>query len=177
MDDKGSNRSRGNIKTIFYIVGNYGVGKSTIIKEPILTKEDLFMEIRENVWVLGKEINGADSLSSLDKESVLMRILDNKEKNIIVAGIYYSTIKDIKFFSKHFKVVIIYLNTSFENNAKRIAERGKHINIDTYNSKLRANKSLITSTKGHRKVYIIDNNKPINEVKEEVYKIIDNEKN
>jgi dephospho-CoA kinase len=160
---------------IIFLVGNYGVGKSSIIKEPIISQNKNLIQIRPNLYVLGRDICGADSLSSEKKSSVLREIITNKDKNIIIAGIYYTTIKDIKFLSQYFDIVLLYLNTSFEENAKRIALRGKQINIDTYNAKLTSQLSLIKNTKGYRKLFIIDNNKPLDIVKDEVYKIIENE--
>jgi dephospho-CoA kinase len=160
---------------IIFLVGNYGVGKSSIIKEPILSQNKNLIQIKQNLYVLGRDICGADSLSSEKKSSVLREIITNRDKNIIIAGIYYTTIKDIKFLSQYFDIVLLYLNTSFEENAKRIALRGKQINIDTYNAKLTSQLSLIKNTKGYRKLFIIDNNKPLDIVKDEVYKIIENE--
>ena len=160
---------------IIFLVGNYGVVKSSIIKEPIISQNKNLIQIRPNLYVLGRDICGADSLSSEKKSSVLREIITNRDKNIIIAGIYYTTIKDIKFLSQYFDIVLLYLNTSFEENAKRIALRGKQINIDTYNAKLTSQLSLIKNTKGYRKLFIIDNNKPLDIVKDEVYKIIENE--
>ena len=163
------------MNNIFFLVGNYGVGKSSIIKEPIISKRKNLLEIRKNLFVLGEDISGADSLSSQPKDKVIRGLLSNTDKNIIIAGIYYTTIKDIKLLSKYFNITLIYLETSFIENAKRIAQRGKVINIDTYNSKVKSHISLIKNTKGMRKIFIIDNNRPLDEVKEEVYKIIENE--
>ena len=163
------------MNNIFFLVGNYGVGKSSIIKEPIISKKKNLLEIRKNLFVLGEDISGADSLSSQPKDKVIRGLLSNTDKNIIIAGIYYTTIKDIKLLSKYFNITLIYLETSFIENAKRIAQRGKVINIDTYNSKVKSHISLIKNTKGMRKIFIIDNNRPLDEVKDEVYKIIENE--
>jgi hypothetical protein len=128
--------------------------------------------IRNNFYVVGASIAGADSLSNYKKSEVIKEIVKNKSKNIILVGNYYCQIKDIKELSLHFDVVLIYLKTSFENNQKRILKRGKLINIDTYNSKLKSHISLINSTKGYRKLFIIDNNSDIKTVKNEFYKII-----
>ena len=159
-------------KAIF-LVGNYGVGKSTIIKEPVLKSDGMFLMIRDNLYVLGTSISGADSLSNHNKAEVIKEVIKNKTKNIIITGNYYCQIKDIKELSVHFNVILVYLKTSFENNVKRILKRGKLINIDTYNSKLKGHISLINNTKGYRKLYIIDNNRDIESVKNEFYKIIE----
>lgn len=165
------------MNTIFYLVGNYGVGKSSIINEPVLSRQKNLLEIRPNLFVLGEDINGADSLSKQPKEKVIRGLLSNTDKNIIIAGIYYTTIKDIITLSKYYNIVLLYLKTSFEENAKRIAKRGKLINIDTYNSKLKSHISLIKNTKGLRRLFIIDNDRPLDEVKKEIYKIIEDETN
>jgi len=164
------------MNNVIFLVGNYGVGKSTIINEPILKKEGILLMIRPNLYVLGNSISGADSLSSMLKSNVINIIKSSTDKNIIIAGNYYCQIKDVKELSKYFKVSIVYLETTFENNAKRIAMRGKLINIETYNSKLKSHISLIKNTKGFAKVYIIDNNGPIENVKKEFYKIAEDEK-
>lgn len=162
---------------IIFLVGNYGVGKSSIIKEEVISKQEFLLQIRPNLFVLGDNISGADSLSPYPKNKVLKTLLNHRDKNIIIAGIYYTTMKDILFLSKYFDIILFYLKTSFEENAKRIALRGKIINIDTYNSKLKSHLSLIKNTKGLRKLFIIDNNRPLTEVKEEIYKIIEDETN
>jgi guanylate kinase len=163
------------MNNIIFLVGNYGVGKSSIIKEPILSQQEFLIEIKPSLYVLGDTIAGADSLSPYPKNKVVKTLLNHRDKNIIIAGIYYTTKKDILFLSKYFNVTLIYLKTSFEENAKRIALRGNQINIDTYNSKLKSHYSLIKGTKGFRKLFIVDNNRSLNEVKEEVYKIIEDE--
>ena len=159
------------------LIGNYGVGKSTIIKEPIIKQENIFIEIRQNIWILGEKISGADSLSKYKKSQVKNIILKNLDKNIIIAGNYYTQQTDVLLYSKYFDVVLIYLKTNFINNSNRIKQRGGIINIDTFKNKLKLHTNLINKTKGFRKFYEIDNNKSIAEVKQEFYKIIDNETN
>lgn len=161
----------------FFLVGNYGCGKSSIIKETVTRQESIFLEIRPNLWVVGTQINGADSLSQFAKENVLKTIIENKDKNVIIAGNYYCQIKDIEILSKHFSVVLVYLKTTFENNAKRIAERGKLINVDTFNNKLKNHISMISKTNGLRKLYIIDNNQELKQTKQEFFNITENEIN
>lgn len=165
------------LKTIFFLVGNYGVGKSTLIKEPVINKDSIFLEIKPNLFVLGTDICGADSLSIFKKENVLNLIKTNTDKNIIIAGNYYCSIKDIQELHPYFKLVIIYLNTNYRTNKERIAKRGKEINAETYVSKLKAHKSLIEKTRGLRRLYIIDNNRPFNETKPQFDKIIADETN
>lgn len=159
------------------LIGNYGVGKSTIIKEPIIKQETIFIEIRQNIWVLGEKICGADSLSKYKKSQVKNIILNNLDKNIIIAGNYYTQQTDVLLYSKYFDIVLIYLKTNYENNANRIKQRGGIININTFKNKLKLHTNLINKTKSFRKFYEIDNNKSIAEVKQEFYKIIDNETN
>jgi len=166
-----------NKKKIFFIVGNYGVGKSTLIKEPIISKQSIFIEIRPNVFVLGNEWYGADSLSETKKELVIDEVKKNTDKNILIAGNYYSQIKDFQELKPYFDLVLCYLKTNFENNMKRIGERGKSINVATFNQKLKIHVSLIKKTNGLRKLYIIDNNRSIEEVKQEFYQILNKETN
>lgn len=164
-------------RCIFFIVGNYGVGKSTAIEQPVIREHGILLEIGSNLYVLGTHIRGADSVSHIPKEQVMKIVEQNNDKNIIVTGNYYAQIKDVVSMSKHFRCIIIYMATTYENNAKRIAERGKNINIDTYNSKLSIHLSMIRQTRKYSKVYIVDNNKPKEIVKQEIFKIIHNETN
>jgi len=165
------------MNNVFFIVGNYGVGKSTVIKEPIISQEGLFIKIKPNLYVLGTDICGADSLSTYKKAFVMRQVLRNKDKNIIITGNYYTQQTDILQLYGHFNLVLIYLDTSFKENAKRIAYRDKVINIDTYNSKLKLHHALIKKTKGYRKLFVIDNDQPAAEVKKHVFNIINDETN
>ena len=113
---------------IFFIIGNYGVGKSTCINYPIIKKENIFINIFNNVWILGENICGADSLSNYKKENIFNIILNNKDKNIIITGNYYCQYVDYIKLKNHFKIITIYLNTNYKNNALRIAKRNKNIN-------------------------------------------------
>jgi dephospho-CoA kinase len=166
-----------NKNKVFFLVGNYGVGKSTIIDNPIISKQSIFLEIKKNVFVLGTDIIGADSLFKFKKEDVLKEVVKNKDKNIIIAGNYYSQIVDFEKLKPYFNLVLCYLKTDFQNNLDRILQRGKTINVATYNAKLKNQISLIKKTNGMRKLYIIDNNKSIQEVRDEFYKILNTEIN
>lgn len=163
--------------TLFMLIGNYGVGKSTLIDEPIISKEGIFIEIRHKTFVLGNNICGADSLSALRKESVLNVLKTTKGKNVVMTGNYYCQIRDVTELVPYYKIIIVYLQTSFENNAERIRQRGALINIKTYNMKLKSHISMIKQTKKYAKVYILDNNRTISEVKTDFYKIVADETN
>lgn len=153
---------------IFFIIGNYGVGKSTCINYPIIKKENIFINIFNNVWILGENICGADSLSNYKKENIFNIILNNKDKNIIITGNYYCQYIDYIKLKNHFKIITIYLNTNYKNNALRIAKRNKNINVNTYNSKLKFHLNLLKKIKNISKIHIIDNNKDIETVKNEI---------
>lgn len=163
-------------KTVFFLVGNFGVGKSSIIKRPIKNQQGLLIEVETNVWVLGTQIIGADSLSHMKKDDVWIEVERNTEKNIIVTGNYYSQIVDVQRMNKSFKVVVIYLKTSFQNNAKRIAKRGRKINVDTFNNKQKTHRSLLTKVKNIAKTYIIDNNRELIDVRKDFERILQDEK-
>jgi shikimate kinase len=163
-------------KTAFFLVGNYGVGKSTLIYDEVISQAGIFIETMKNVYVIGKSIIGADSLSSLSKDDVMRDLINNKDKNIVIAGNYYAATKDVKILFPHFKCVIIYLKTPFKDNAKRIKMRGNTINIETYNQKLKGHFSLMKNCKSLAKIYIVDNSRSKQQVKSEYLKIIANEK-
>lgn len=165
------------MNNIYFIVGNYGVGKSTIINYPIIKKEDIFLEIQNNIYVLGEKIDGADSLSKYKKSDILNKIKLNSTKHIIITGNYYCQYKDFIELVKYFKLHLIYLKTSFENNLKRIQNRDSVINVGTFNAKLKNHISLIKKVQKISKIHLIDNNRDIKTVKEEVLNIIFNETN
>jgi len=163
---------------LFFLVGNFGVGKSSIIKEPELGRCGLLIGIRQNLWVLGTHICGADSLRGYKKTDVRASVVLNKDKNIIIAGVFYCAIIDVVIFSEFFDVVVIYLKTSFAKNAKRMANRdGAPISISMYNSRLKNQLSMIKKVKNIAKVYIIDNDKDLIETKKEFFNIVSNETN
>tara|TARA_R110002153_G_scaffold17292_3_gene59993 strand:+ start:4722 stop:5231 length:510 start_codon:yes stop_codon:yes gene_type:complete len=166
-----------NKKTAFMLVGNYGVGKSTLIKEPVLDRQTILLKTHENIWVLGKTIIGADSLSSMKKEDVINELVKHTDKNIIITGNYYSQQTDVIKLSEGFNVVIIYLKTSFAENVKRIAMRGKTINVSTYNSKLKLHYNMMVKTKHLAKIHVIDNDRAFTEVKQDITKILQDEQN
>jgi dephospho-CoA kinase len=165
------------MKNIFFIIGNYGVGKSTNIRYEIIKKETIFLEIFNNVWILGETTEGADTLSKYKKEDIINKVVENKTKNIIITGNYYCQYVDYEKLAKHFNLKTIYLKTDFVTNANRIAKRGKNINVETYNQKLKSHLSLLNKVKKMSKIFIVDNNKDIEIVKPFIKKIILNETN
>jgi len=163
------------MKKAFMILGNFGVGKSAVIDYPIQETENIFLRIFDNNWIVGKTSAGADSLSSMLKKDVFKLIQDNPQKNLILAGVYYSQQIDIQRLSKTHQPVIIYLDTTYQNNAERIALRGKTINPATYLQKVNLHINLMLKTKHIAKIHIVDNNRPLEIVKAEVREIIKNE--
>lgn len=163
------------MNTAFIILGNFGVGKSAVIKYPILETESIFLRIFDNTWVVGKTIHGADSLSKMTKQEVFKIIKQNPHKNLILAGVYYSSIIDVHRLKQTHNVTIIYLDTTYENNAKRIRQRGKSINVKTHITQTSTQISMMKQVKHLARIHIVDNNKTILEVKPLVRKIIQNE--
>ena len=157
---------------IFFLLGNYGVGKSSIIKKEIIDKQGFYLNVGNNVWVLGEKINGADSLSGIDKNVVYDSFAQNKDKNIIIAGIYYSGQIDVSIAKKTHIPVVIYLNTNYENNSLRIVSRGGLINVATYNSKLKIHYNLLKKLKGNCIRHILNNNRKLDAVKNDFWQIV-----
>mgnify|MGYP003131932493 CR=1 FL=1 len=161
------------MKKILMLVGNYGVGKSSLINNKILdVKDELLLQISKRWWVLGTKINGADSVSKFDKKEVMRRIEKARVEGIIIAGNYYCSQSDVKRLSKNNEVSIVYLHTNFVNNAQRIAQRGGNINPTTYNQKLNAHISLMKNCKTMAKIKILDNNRGLKEVKKDFDQIL-----
>jgi guanylate kinase len=174
---KKSNREKMKRGTMFFLVGNFGVGKSSIVKNEVIAEVDeILLKIKNNLYVAGKKIIGADSLSSVGGKAVVREVLNrHPDKNIILTGVYYYQLVDLKAFYKNFNIVVIYLKTSFEQNNIRVAKRGRVINIDTYNAKLKSHQSFLKSSAKYGKVIFLDNNRPLEEVRNDFYNIIKKE--
>lgn len=157
-----------------FLVGNFGVGKSSIINLPVLEKKNILLHVGKNNWVLGKTIIGADSIAKYEKSKVFDFINANSDKNIIIAGIYYSQYNDFIRAKQSHTPVAVYLKTSFENNAKRIAKRGNIINPNTYTAKLKDHASLMKRLKGIAHRYVLDNNRELEQVKSEFWQLVEN---
>ncbi len=154
-------------------MGNYGVGKSTLIFDEILSQEKFILNCKNGWSIVGNTVDGADSLSSFSKTEIFDTIT-KYQKNLIITGNYYCQIKDIERMVKTHKVAVVYLKTSFENNAFRIAKRGRAINVKTYNSKLTAAISALQKIKKIATVNIIDNNREKRVIKDEFFNYIQN---
>lgn len=162
----------GKNKAIF-LVGNFGVGKSTLLDREVLSSTGIYQEIAPNLYVLGTSTIGADSLSSMKKQDVIQDVIANRDKNIILCGIYYQQLVDVQRLKNFFEIVIVYLNTNYENNKKRIEMRGKTINKNTFVSKNKHIHSFIKQSQSDCSyVFVIDNNQPKEFVKNEFDKII-----
>lgn len=160
-------------KKILMLVGNYGVGKSTLIKNKILAKyNDIFLQISKRWWVLGTNICGADSVSNFNKDDVMKKIEKARLKGIIITGNYYCTNSDVERLRKNNDVSIVYLHTNFNNNAKRIAQRGGIINPTTYNQKLTSHLNLLKNQKDFVKIRILDNNRGPELVRKDFEKLL-----
>ena len=160
------------MKKIVMLVGNFGVGKSTLIANQILDTDDIFLRISKGWWVLGTDICGADSVSKFNKSDVMKKVEAARQKGIIIAGNYYCSNKDVRELAKNNAVHIVYLNTSFENNAKRIAQRGGLINPTTYNQKLKSHTNLMRNNQGIATIHILDNNKGAKATRKSFEKIL-----
>ena len=99
------------MKKIVMLVGNFGVGKSTLIANQILDTDDIFLRISKGWWVLGTDICGADSVSKFNKSDVMKKVEAARQKGIIIAGNYYCSNKDVRELAKNNAVHIVYINT------------------------------------------------------------------
>jgi len=161
------------IKKILMLVGNYGTGKSTLIDNKILdVKDEVLLQISKRWWVLGTTINGADSVSKFNKADMMKKVEQARVEGIIIAGNYYCSQADVKRLARNNDVSIVYLKTSFANNALRIAKRGNLINPTTYNQKLKSHIGLMKASKGLAKIKILDNNRGLKLVKKDFNKIL-----
>jgi hypothetical protein len=161
------------MKKILMLVGNFGTGKSTLIDNKILDiKDEVLLQISKRWWVLGTTINGADSVSKFNKEDMMKKIEAARVEGIIIAGNYYCSQADVKRLARNNDVSIVYLKTSFANNALRIAKRGNLINPTTYNQKLKSHANLLRASKGLAKIKILDNNRGLKVVRNDFNQLL-----
>lgn len=122
------------VNNVFFIIGNFGVGKSTLIEPwfgtvPGSTPYTCLSEY-EGVEILGDRV-GADSLSKYKKADVLASVIP-AEIDLIIAGIYYQKLIDIDRFEATHNIHCIHLDVSEEVNRARVAGRGGKWNQTTY---------------------------------------------
>jgi len=126
------------VNTVFFVIGNFGVGKSTLIEPWFGTVEGsteyTCLSEYEGIEILGDRV-GADSLSKYKKADVLAEVIP-AGIDLVIAGIYYQKLIDIDRFEKTHKVVCIHLDCPEEVNRERVAQRGGKWNQTTYEGNL-----------------------------------------
>lgn len=153
---------------VVFVIGNFGVGKSTLIRPWFGTVEGstpyTCLSEYDGWEILGSDI-GADSLSKYKKADVLAGVM-NAGIDLIVAGIYYQKLVDIDRFKETHNIHCIYLKTSKETNMARVAGRGGKWNEDTYKCNSTNVKSFVKKIEegeGHE-CYYVNNEKPKEEL-------------
>lgn len=129
------------MKKLVFLLGSMGSGKSTILKQAKIIRQDKYITYCEDFDILGT-IVGADSLSKYKKEEVISSLTTYKGNKLIIAGIFYTTQADINtYINMGFKLHCLFIKVPREDIYKRVLKRGNgNWNEVTYNTNL---KSLI----------------------------------
>ncbi len=94
-------------------------------------------------------------------------------EDFIIHSVFYQSHVDVARYSKAHKLTVIFLETSFENNKAYIAKRGKDINLETYEAKVKGIMGLKREcSRLNIDYYEVNNNRPLPEVAEQVWEII-----
>ncbi len=85
------------MKKVIFLLGTFGAGKSSILRQAKVKSFDGYISYcHYGIDILG-DISGADYLSRYKKQDVLRHISNNyKGKKLVIAGIYFSKLVDIK---------------------------------------------------------------------------------
>jgi hypothetical protein len=128
------------MKRVVFLLGAMGSGKSTILamSQP-KAKDDYVLKCIE-YDILGKSVQGADTLSSHKKENVIASLRDY-EGCLVVASIFYSQQIDVTRFDKlGFDQRCIFLNVTRNEVYRRVLKRGGGSwNEKTYTTNLKRN--------------------------------------
>lgn len=165
------------MKHAVFLIGNFGIGKSTLI-EPwfgTVPGSTIYTSLSEyeGFEILGTSI-GADGLSKYKKADVFSGVL-SAGLNLIIAGVYYQQKIDIDRLKATHIVHCIYLNTSKEENMRRVAGRNGKWNEQTYLNKVGAVRVFMEKCleEGHT-VHEIDNDQLPSQTKQEFNDIMRN---
>lgn len=164
--------------TIYLLMGNFGVGKSSIVNFYQHKKMEgtPFTEVAGFLSLGGER--GADELikKGIRKNHVYGEILPMvSSRDVLIHSVLYQNIQDIERYSRTHNVVVIYLDTPYLVNAERIARRNpkKKIGMPVYAQLFRyAEKVRQFCIFKKIPFYRIDNARPFEIVSKEVWAIL-----
>lgn len=171
------------MKNVFILMGNFGVGKSSITnfyEHTDVEGDPLVTEVHNLISPGGRR--GADVLNSKgwDKQRFYEELIPKyADRDILLHSVFYQNIQDINRLLKTHKVTVFLLRTPYETNAKRIAERSegkKTIDDKSFVAFIKmAEKVRQFCVYSKAKFYRIDNDRPLEEVASEIWDMIDRE--
>ena len=131
------------MKRVVFLLGSMGSGKSSLLAMANPIKQEGFVLKCQEFGVLGKTLQGADSLSSHKKEEVI-NSLKNYNGVIVAASQYYSKKIDvIRFHNLGYEQICVFLIVSRSEVYRRVLKRGGGSwNEKTYETNLKSNISF-----------------------------------
>jgi len=128
------------MKRVVFLLGAMGSGKSTILSmaKPVIQHGYVLKCVEYDI--LGKSVQGADTLSSHKKEHVI-ESLASYSGCIVVASQFYSKQIDVSRFDKlGFEQLCFFLSVTRNEVYKRVLKRGGGAwNEKTYETNLKSN--------------------------------------
>jgi len=161
--------------TIIFVFGHHGSGKSSLIKQKFIAKNNILVKINSNTYILGDE-NGTDCLCKYKKTDIRNYIMSTNDANFIIAGLFYFRQIDLATFKEKFRIVLIYLKADKEILEKRILARsGNPMNPVTYKKNCRRIISTLRKKHLYDKLYVINTNKDLKTCREKYQAILKKE--
>lgn len=161
--------SKNKIGTIFLIVGNFGVGKTSLVKGS--GKQAGYFYNLQNGFKLFGGSRGADDIRGGKK--LALEALKNEKGNIIVTGVFYQKQIDIIRYKINHNLNVIFLLTEKKTNRQRQEKRGGKFNERNWATMHNAINSLKKFCVKQNVNFIeIDNNREIEVVRSELFEYI-----
>jgi len=174
------------MKNLVFISGEMGAGKTSIVNffehaehhTKYFTSKGQKNNTIVNGWVSPGGKHGLDSIGHKNSKAQFFAetLPSLKDYNVIAHGTFYESRVDIERFAMNHKVFYIILKTSKEEIYRRVEVlRGGSIKEITYNSSLSKNTKLLKDCEIRGLAHIvIDNNRSLEVVANEVWGIINN---
>lgn len=153
------NTATQNKPPLIWLMGSFGVGKSSIIEQPGEQVSPMFWKTDAGYTVFGDRA-GADALSRFTKNEAHAE-LNRHTVPMIVTGVFYSSVVDLAVLQRSHDVHALFLKTSKANNRKRIQIRGGKFNEQTWASNNTKFNNLFTVFQPLIPCIIIDNDQPL----------------
>lgn len=136
-------------KHIFLVLGNIGVGKTTVCNKYPVTPISLVspnlckVAAFNNLYSLGRGWLGADSLLQ-NKTEVFADLQHHTDKNILIHGVIYSMVVDVARYASTHHLHVLSLELSQATNVARLRGRNPNFKEETIH-RLRQNNTRCKS--------------------------------